>query len=58
MFTRAKQLAKTVAKVDQVHIVTHIDADGIAAGAIALQSLQRLNKDVSFECVQQLDLPI
>ena len=55
MFTRAKQLAKTAAKVDQVHIVTHIDADGIAAGAIALQSLQRLNKDVSIECVKQLD---
>jgi RecJ-like exonuclease len=55
LFTRAKQLAKTITKVNQVHIVTHIDADGIAAGSIALQSLQRLNKDVSIECVKQLD---
>ena len=35
--------------------MTHIDADGIAAGSIALQSCERINKEVSIECVKQLD---
>ena len=55
MFNRAKQLANTIQKADSIHIVTHIDADGIAAGAIALQSCERLNIEVSIECVKQLD---
>ena len=55
MFNRAKQLARVVKKVDSIHVVTHIDADGIAAGAIALQSCKRLTKEVSIECVKQLD---
>ncbi|MBU0497593.1 MAG: DHH family phosphoesterase [Candidatus Thermoplasmatota archaeon] len=55
MFDRAQQLANRIKKAEQIHIVTHIDADGIAAGGIALQTLERLGKDVSIECVKQLD---
>jgi RecJ-like exonuclease len=55
LFNRAKQLARSIQKVDSIHIITHVDADGIAAGAIALQTCERLNKEVSIECVKQID---
>jgi len=35
--------------------VTHIDADGITAGAIASETLRRLGKEYSIECIKQLD---
>ena len=35
--------------------MTHIDADGIAAGAIAFQTLERLDITHSISCVKQLD---
>jgi len=35
--------------------VTHIDADGITAGAIAVETLRRLKKKHSIECIKQLD---
>jgi RecJ-like exonuclease len=35
--------------------VTHIDADGITAGAIASETLRRLGKKYSIECIKQLD---
>ena len=55
MFKRAKEIADIIRKFDKIHIVTHIDADGIAAGAIASESLKRFGKDYSIECVKQLD---
>lgn len=36
-------------------MVTHIDADGITAGAIASETLKRLGKEYTLECVKQLD---
>ena len=35
--------------------MTHIDADGITAGAIASETLKRRGKEYSIECVKQLD---
>ncbi|MDH7516937.1 MAG: DHH family phosphoesterase [Candidatus Thermoplasmatota archaeon] len=55
MFKRAGELVEIIRKSENIHIVTHIDADGIAAGAIASQTLKRLNKDYSIEFVKQLD---
>ena len=52
---RAHALAETIKSADHIHIVTHIDADGISAGAIAVQTLQRLGKAYSIECIKQLD---
>lgn len=52
---RAAEVAEIIRKADEVHIVTHIDADGITAGAIALETLHRLGKVYSIECVKQLD---
>ena len=52
---RAAEVAEIIRKADEVHIVTHIDADGITAGAIASETLHRLGKVYSIECVKQLD---
>ncbi len=55
MYKRAGELAEIVHNSKEIHIVTHIDADGIAAGAIALQTLKRLGKKHSIEFIKQLD---
>jgi RecJ-like exonuclease len=55
LLQRAGELASILRRSSEVHIVTHIDADGITAGAIASETLRRLGKDYSFECVKQLD---
>ena len=52
------EIAEIVNHSEEIHIVTHIDADGIAAGAIASQTLQRLGKQYSIEFVKQLDKPV
>ncbi len=52
---RAKEIAKIIKNSNEVHIVTHIDADGITAGAIAKQTITRLGKQVSIDFVKQLD---
>ena len=55
MLNRAREIASIINRSSNIHIVTHIDADGIAAGAIAIQTLKRLGKQHSIECIKQLD---
>ncbi len=55
MLQRANDLATMVRNSSEIHIVTHIDADGITAGAIASETLRRLGKEYSIECIKQLD---
>jgi len=55
LLKRARDVAETINKCKDVHIVTHIDADGISSGAIAVKTLKRLGKNYSLECVKQLD---
>jgi RecJ-like exonuclease len=55
LFNKAKKLAEIIKRADNIHVVTHIDADGITAGAIAISALERINKDFSIEFVKQLD---
>ena len=55
MLKRARKIAEKIKCSEEIHIVTHIDADGITAGAIASQTLKRLNKRFSIEFVKQLD---
>ena len=55
MIQRANEVAAIIRSSKEIHIVTHIDADGIAAGAIASETLRRLGKEYSLECVKQLD---
>ena len=55
MFKRAEKIGSIIKNSKEVHIVTHIDADGITAGTIAYQTLKRLDKDYSIEFIKQLD---
>jgi len=55
LLKRARKLANIINGSKEIHIVTHIDADGITAGAIASQTLKRLGKRYSIEFVKQLD---
>ena len=55
MIRRVNEVATRIRNSKEIHIVTHIDADGIAAGAIALETLRRLDKEYSIDCVKQLD---
>ncbi len=55
MLKRTKNLEDIINRSKEIHIVTHIDADGITAGAIASQTLKRMGKQHSIEFVKQLD---
>ena len=55
MEKRAKEIGEIIKKTKQIHVVSHIDADGLTAGSIAYKTLERLNKDFSIEFVKQLD---
>jgi single-stranded-DNA-specific exonuclease len=55
LINRARKLFEFISKSKNIHIVTHIDADGISAGAIALTTLKRLRKQFSIEFVKQVD---
>ncbi len=55
MLKRAEKIGNIIKKSKEVHIVSHIDADGITAGSIAYKTLQRLGKEPSIEFVKQLD---
>ena len=55
MLKRAEKIGNIITKSKEIHIVTHIDADGIAAGSIAYQTINRLGKQCSIEFVKQLD---
>jgi RecJ-like exonuclease len=55
LIRRANEVAAIIRNSTEIHIVTHIDADGIAAGAIASETLRRLRKEYSLECIKQLD---
>jgi len=51
----AAKIAEKLGKEKEIHIVTHIDADGIAAGAIAKKSLERQGIENTIQFVKQLD---
>lgn len=55
MLKRAEKIGNIISNSKEVHIVTHIDADGITAGSIAYQTINRLGKECSIEFVKQLD---
>ena len=55
MLKRAKEIGSLIKNSKQIHIVTHIDADGIAAGSIAYLTLKRLGIECSIDFVKQLD---
>lgn len=52
---QAEKIAEYIVDAGTVDIVTHIDADGIAAGAIATRCLERAGIENSIRYVKQLD---
>ena len=58
MLKRAEKIGEIVNSSKEIHIVTHIDADGITAGTIAYQTLKRLGKKFSIEFIKDLDSEI
>jgi len=52
---RAKEIGNIIHESKEVHVVSHIDADGITAGSIACKTLERLKKDFSIEFIKQID---
>jgi len=52
---RISSVASIIKDAKEVHVVTHIDADGLTAGAIAAKTLERMGKPYSIEFVKQLD---
>ncbi len=52
---KAKAIAKEISKKEEITVVTHVDADGITSGAIALQTLKTLGKECEIKFVKQLD---
>jgi RecJ-like exonuclease len=55
LLKKAEKIGNIIKKSEEIHIVTHIDADGITAGSIAHETLDRLGKKHSIEFVKQLD---
>jgi len=55
LVNRARELGSIIKDHENVHVVTHIDADGITSGAIAAKTLDRLNKPFSIEFIKQVD---
>ena len=51
---RAVELSKAIERQDEVLVVTHIDADGIASGSIAYKALERAGKEVKIRFVKSL----
>ncbi|MEA2055142.1 MAG: DHH family phosphoesterase [Candidatus Thermoplasmatota archaeon] len=52
---QAEKLAEELKRNKEIHIVTHIDADGISAGAIAKKCLDREGIENSIQFIKQLD---
>ena len=55
LLRKAVELSEILKRQDEILIVTHIDADGITAGAIAYKALERAGKDVEINFVKSLD---
>ncbi len=55
MKKRAKEIADTMLDSSDVHIVSHIDADGITSASIAYAALNRAGINASVQFVKQLE---
>ena len=55
MLKRIEKIVNIIKNSKKIHIVTHIDADGITAGSIAYKTLERLDKNFSIEFIKELD---
>ena len=53
--SRAKYIAEQIKKEKKVHVISHIDADGISAASIAIKALQNANIEYTVQFVKQFD---
>ena len=53
---KAKEIAEFIGGKDNFHVVAHLDADGVCAGAIAVKTLEELGKEYKISFVKQVDL--
>lgn len=59
MLDEARNLAERLDEADRVHVVSHIDADGLASGAVATETLERagIPHDIEFlKTLQESDV--
>lgn len=52
---KAKEIADKLKNTEKVHIVSHIDADGLSSASIAFKTLTRAGIEVDFEFIKQLE---
>jgi single-stranded-DNA-specific exonuclease len=55
---RAGHCADAILKAGDIHVVSHIDADGLTSAAIICTALERAGREYSVEFVRQLDVSI
>ena len=55
MKERASQCAEEIKKHNSIHVVSHIDADGLTSAGIICTALDRMGTDYSTRFVKQLD---
>ncbi len=55
---RAGHCADAILKARDIHVVSHIDADGLTTAAIICTALERAGREYSVEFVRQLDVSI
>jgi single-stranded-DNA-specific exonuclease len=55
LLTRARECAHALEKQDEVVIVSHVDADGLASAGIICRALDRIEKGYEVKIVKKLD---
>lgn len=55
---RAGHCADAILKAGDIHVVSHIDADGLTSAAIICTALNRAGREYTVEFVRQLDISI
>jgi len=55
LLQRARECAQALQKQDEVLVVSHVDADGLASAGIICQALSKINVGYKIKIVKQLD---
>ena len=55
LLKRARECAHAIEKQDEILIVSHVDADGLASAGIICGALDRIEKGYEVKIVKQLD---
>jgi len=58
LLKRARECAEALKKQDEITIVSHVDADGLAAAGIICRALNKMEIGNEIKIVKKLDLPV